>query len=239
MTDTTLVEMGPFFERHDRKTLRTYVAMLSISLILSAVIFARAMGEAGAPETTGAIVAELWMPVGQGPLTIVALWIASWAYGRTRPSPPDGRFPMNPDDARNVERVANAGAVFVTGFCVVVIAGQAVWLLWSMGLLPHAETWGFRATLVAIGALCVHFGNVSPRLPTPRAPEAKPGVRMKYNRLGGWMTVILGLLLALGGLFLPLPALAPAIGVLSLAVLVAFAAITIMYCVALRSPRAQ
>jgi len=58
---------------------------------------------------------------------------------------------MNPDDARNAARVANAGLVFVTGFGVVAIAGQVFWLLWKAGLLPDAGDWGFRATLAAIG----------------------------------------------------------------------------------------
>ena len=236
MTDPTLVDMGPFLARHDRRTRWTCLAMLSISLALSAVVFVPALLGTGAP---GAVVAALWMPFGQAPLTIVALWIASTLYDRTRPPSPDGRYPMNPDDARSVTRVANAGAVFVTGFGVVMIAGQALWMLWSSGVLPNAEEWGFRATLVAIGALCIHFGNASPRLPTPRTPELKPGVRMKYNRLGGWMTVILGLLLALSGLVLPLSGLAPAVGVLGVAVLVALAIGAIMYRIELGSPHAR
>ncbi len=206
MTDTDLVDMKPFLKRHDRRARRTLAATLTVSLALSVFIFARAALMVRAP---GDVLLALWMPVVQGPLTIGALWIASALYGRKRPLPFDGRLPMNPDDARNAARVANAGLVFVTGFGVVAIAGQVSWLLWKAGLLPHAGDWGFRATLAAIGALSVYFGNVSTRMPTPRAPEAKPGIRMKYNRLAGWMCVLLGLGIALTGLFLPLSAIPP------------------------------
>ncbi len=210
--------------------------MLSTSLILSAVIYARAVLAVGVP---GQVLLALWMPVVQGPLTIVALWLSSWLYGRGRPLFPDGRLPMNADDARNVMRVANAGAVFVTGFGIVMIAGQVFWLLWKLGLVPDVQNWGLRATLLAIGALVIYFGNISPRLPTPRAREAKPAVRMKYNRLGGWMAVMLGLLLALAALFLPFPALVPAIGAISISSLIAMGVGTVLYRTALNSPSAR
>ncbi|MBS1240467.1 MAG: hypothetical protein H6R45_1173 [Proteobacteria bacterium] len=233
MTDTNLVDMKPFLERHERRARHIFIAMLSVSLTLSAVVFTRAVLKGGAP---GEVLLTLWMPVVQGPLTIGVLWIASALYGRKRPLPFDGSLPMNPDDARNAARVANAGLVFVTGFGVVAIAGQVFWLLWKAGLLPDAGDWGFRATLAAIGALSAYFGNVSTRMPTPRAPEAKPGVRMKYNRLAGWMCVLLGLGFAFAGLFLPLSALPAAVGILSITVLAAFAVGTVMYYSALKSP---
>ena len=95
--------------------------------------------------------------------------------------------------------------------------------------------WGLRAVLVAVAALLVYFGNVSPRMPTPRTPAANPAVRMKYNRLSGWMTVTFGVLLALAGLALPTPAIPYAIGALSLALLLVFAVGAAMFHLALNS----
>lgn len=236
MSDTDMVDMKPFLERHDRRARRTLAATFTVSLILSAAIFIPAVLKVGAP---GDVLLALWMPVVQGPLTIAVLWIASALYGRKRPLPFDGRLPMNSDDARNAARVANAGMVFVTGFCLVAIAGQLLWVLWKAELLPDVGDWGFRATLAAIGLLSVYFGNVSTRMPTPRAPEAKPGVLMKYNRLAGWMCVLLGLALAATGLFLPLPALGPAVVVISIAVIAAFAVGAMLYRADLKSPRTR
>lgn len=236
MSDTTFIDMTPFFERHDRRTRRTFVAMLSISLVLAAVMFARD-ALAGGPSD---VAAQLWLLAGS-PLTIVLLWIGAAIYGRQRTSLPDGSLPMNADDARNVARVANAGAVFVTGMCVVMVAGQAFWVIGSFGVLQSPDTdrdWLIRAVLLAAGALSIYFGNAWPRIPTPRKPEHKPATRMKYNRFTGWATVIFGALLALAA-FLP-----PSAGILvvmtaSISIIVATAAGAVWFHRAMKSGSAS
>ncbi len=233
---TTPADMAPFFQRHDRRTRRTYIAMLSLSLALSAIIFTRGLLTTGAAP--GAVLAGLWTPIIMGPLTIILLWISSAIYGRSRPAAqPDGSFPMNADDARNVERVANAGAVFVTGMCAIMIAAQSAWLGASVGLLQLPATageWVLRAILLGTGALSIYFGNVWPRIPTPRAPEQNPAAHIRYNRLGGWLTVMFGLMLGLAA-FLPLAALVSVVVTASIFIIGGTAAVWIMFRIALKS----
>ena len=231
MTDTPSLDVPPSLQGHDRKTRWTYIAMLSVSLGLSAIIFAHALRLVG---SFGVVVGDLWNQIVTPPLIIGGLWLASTWYARKRPWSLDGRDPTNPDDLRNLARVANAGYVFVTGFGLVAIAGQAYWVLLIFDILqppggdpPH--WWIVRPLLVAVGALMIYFGNVSPRMPAPRVPQANPAVRMKYNRLSGWMYVVFGALLALAALFTPSAKLMDSVGGLSILLLLVIAVGYVMY----------
>ena len=64
MTDTTLTDLAPFFERYDRRQRLLFLAAISTSLVLSAVIVMH-----GA-RTTGAI----------GPKPIAAMWGVGIAF---------------------------------------------------------------------------------------------------------------------------------------------------------------
>jgi hypothetical protein len=238
MTDTPFIDVAPFLERHERRTLRIFITMLSVSLVLSAIIVARGTLTAGEP---GASDIELWLVAAPAPLVIFMLWIGPVLYDRKRPVLPDGSLPMNTDDARNIARVANAGGIFVTGMYAVMIAGQALWVSRSFGVLPSLDmnpVWGARAVLLATGALSIYFGNVWPMMPTPRAPEHKPATRMKYNRFVGWLTVILGVLLGLAA-FLPVSAMIAVAMVTSISTIVAIAASTVWFSFALKSRSAS
>jgi len=245
MTDPTFVDIAPFFARHDRRTRRTFIALLCTSLVLSAAIYVRFRVNAEVLLEVPLMPPPfLVLPIFISPFSIAALWVAAALYDRSRPpSQPDGSFPINPDDARNVERVANAGAVFVTGYGLVMIAIQLFWSLPMFGIVapiaPGDASPAFRVVLAAIGALAIYFGNVGPRIPTSRAPEARPAVRMRYNRLGGWFTVILGLLLWVIALFVPAAKVIDAVGGLSFAVLFVFAVGYLMYRRALDAPGAR
>jgi MFS family permease len=221
MTDTTQTEVARTLQRHDSKTRWTYIAMLSISLILSAIIFTDAMLLIG---SVGIVIGGLWNQIVMGPLIIGSLWLASTWYARKRPWSLDGRDPTNPDDMRNLARLANAGYWFVTGFSLIAIAGQVYWVLLVFDVLqPPGGTlpdwWVARALMLGAGALMIFFGNISPTAPTPRVPEANPAVRMKYNRLTGWMYVVFGVLLWLAALFTPTGKLTDAIGGLGILLL--------------------
>jgi hypothetical protein len=235
MSGTNSVDMAPFLQRHDRITRQTFIGMMSVSLVLSVAIYARFRVNAEVLPAMPLLPPPfLMLPILVSPFSIAALWIAGKLYGRTRPPAlPDGSFPMGVDDAINVKRVADAGAVFVTGYGLVMIAIQVFWALRMFGVVqptdPSATVPAFRAALLAIGALMIYFGNVGPRMPTPRAAEAKPAVRMKYNRLGGWFTVILGLLLFAIALFAPSHKLIDAVGGLGFAVLAAWGVGFLMY----------
>ena len=222
MTATPTPAATPALRHHDRKTFRTYVAMLSVSLTLSAVIFVDAMRLVG---SFGVVIGDLWNQIVMGPLLIVSLWLASAWYGRKRPWSLDGRDPTNPDDMRNLARLANAGYWFVTGFGLIAIAGQAYWVLLVFDVVQPpggaSPDWRVaRALMLGVGALMIFFGNVSPTAPTPRVAEANPAVRMKYNRLTGWMYVVAGGLLWLSALFTPTGKLTDTIGGLGILLLV-------------------
>lgn len=239
MTDTAPIDIAPFLERHDRRTRRGFIAMFFISFILSAVIFAHGALATGAP---GAVLSDLWTPIVIAPLIIAGLWIASARSARKRPAFIDGRLPTNPDDARNVERVANAGAVFVTGVCAIMIAVQAFEALSVFGVLPSPgmdSGWGLRAVLMGVAALMLYFGNVWPRMPTARAPEQNPAAHMKYNRFAGWLWVIFGILLGLAALVLPASALTPALAVLGLSLLALIVVGAVLFRIALKSQGAS
>lgn len=241
----SVVDMAPFFARHNRNTRLTFLATFGVSLALSVAIYLRFRVNAQVlseiPLTPPPF---LIMPILVCPLSIFALWLAGKFYARNHPPPqPDGTFPMGPDDARNVARVANAGAVFVTGYAVVMIAIQLFWALRMFGVLPPADPGaigpGFRLVLLAVAALMIYFGNVGPRMPTPRAREAKPAVRMKYNRLSSWMTVIFGALLGLAAVVLPANKLTDAVGGLGILLLITMGIGSVMYYRELKSPNAR
>ena len=203
MTDTTLTDLAPFFERYEHRQRLVFVAALSASLVLSAVIVAHGV------LTNGAIgpkpVAAMWgVGVVFPPFFTVGWWTFTelMARARRRASSPDGRHPASTDDARNGVRIANAGFVYNIGLTAAVIGTQATLALLAFGhpvgdLIP-------RATTVALGAVTIYLGNLWPRLPTSRAPTQKAARRMKALRLGGWVMVISGLLIVLLGLFMPL-----------------------------------
>ena len=207
MTDTTSTDLGPFFERYDHRTRLVSVAAISASLVLSAVIFAHGISA----ETGGkpaALMRGFWVVF--TPLAIVAWWSFTelMARGRRRAASPDGIHPAGADDARNGVRIANGGFVFHLGLNAALFAQQAFWTLVTFGypvgdLMP-------RATTVAVGAVTIYLGNLWPRMPIARGPDQKAAKGMKVNRLGGWLMVIIGLLVVLLGLFLPL--LYPVVG---------------------------
>ncbi len=240
MTDEAVVDMAPFLARHDRMTRLIFNAMIVTSLALSAAIYFRFQANiAGLPE------APRWPPflfmaVIIAPFSIFSLWIAGKWYGSTRPpARPDGSFPMGVDDARNTRRVANAGAVFVTGYGLVMIAIQMFWALRIYGFLAPSDfdaTTGFRALLLVVAGLMVYFGNVGPRLPVSRAPETRPAVRMKWNRLSCWMTVIFGVLLAIAALTTPGDELIGAVGGLAILMTIVMGIGGVLYDRDLKSP---
>jgi hypothetical protein len=154
---------------------------------------------------------------------------------------PDGSLPMNPDDARSARQVANAGAVFVAGLGVAVIATQvsvALDYFEPLARLGKADQWLGRASLAGMGALMVYFGNAWPRMPTPRAPEQKPATQKTFNRLYGWIVVTTGLLFVMAALLLRGPAMSAVVGVASLGLVLGVTVITVRFYRAMKSPGA-
>jgi hypothetical protein len=203
MTDTTSIDLGPFFERYDLRNRLVFVAAIAASLALSAVIFLHGVLMPGAPR---AIPAVVWgLGVVFPPVFIVGWWIFGelLALGRRRTSLPDGRLPASADDASNGVRIANGGFAFNLVVTATVIAQQALMALFVLGYPPVGDLI-LRATTVTLGVVTIYLGNLWPRMPTPRAPERKAVVRMKVNRFSGWLMVTVGLLVVLLGLFLPL-----------------------------------
>jgi len=235
MTDTTLVDMAPFFARHDRTTRRIFVAAIAGSFAVSAGSLGYAALAIGAPGP------ELWVQMMLIPLFLVAFRTALVRWGGKRPVLPDESLPMNPDDARSARQVANAGALFVAGIGVAVIATQVSATLGyfdALESLGGADEWLGRGGLVGMGALMVYFGNAWPRMPTPRAPEKKPATQKTFNRLYGWMVVTTGLLFVLAGLLLPDAAMSAGVGVASLSLVLGVTAITVRFYRAMKSPSA-
>jgi hypothetical protein len=73
-----------------------------------------------------------------------------------------------------------------------------------LGYRVSAGEWIARGLMVALGAVTIYLGNLWPRMPTPRTAERSAVIRMKVNRVNGWVMVITGLLTMLLGAFLPL-----------------------------------
>lgn len=240
MADMTLTDMTPFFERHERRSRRAFVTILSTNLTLAVVIFAYGALTTGSP---GAVLGRQWISIVVYPLFFAGFWFAIARYQRSRPRPPDGRLPMNEDDARSVARVANAGFVFVACLGVIVIASQTGLALKQFGAMQSLNKdvgdWLGRAIVAASGLLTAYFGNAWSRMPVPRAPEQNPATQMKFKRLFAWLMVIHGLLLALAALFLPIPAMFVGIVIVSMSMVLSMAASVIMFRNLLKSPSAS
>lgn len=238
MNDTTLTDMTPFLQRHDYSSRRVFFALVSASLAASAVILLYGLRVKGSAEALG----KLWFPIVAYPVFLAVFWTGTALWSRTRPKPPGGRYLMTEDDARNIARVAHAGMVFVVGLGMLMIVSQiGIALNFFDGLNTAFGTsdWSRRAVLVALGALAIYFGNMWPRMPTPRAAHAKPATQTRYKRLGGWFAVVTGLLLALPALFLPTPAMIYAIAIVSIVTVAVGIVFIVMYCIAMRSPNAS
>ena len=126
-------DMTAFLQLHDRKSRRLFVAMICASLLVSAITFTHGMQTRGSPAAFG----KLWFPILVYPVLFAVFSIAVTIWKRKQPKPPGGRFLMNPDDARNIARVANGGFAFVVGFAAVNIASQVAIALEIFGVLPH------------------------------------------------------------------------------------------------------
>jgi hypothetical protein len=203
MTDTVSTDMVRFFERYDRRQRLVFVAALSASLALSAVIIAYRVSATGATGATPA--GFVWgLGIVFPPLFILGWWCfaALMARERRRSSPFDGRLVASADDARNGVRVASAGFAFNIGLLGAVVGQQMFWATAAFG--HPVGDWIPRVTTIAVGVVTIYLGNLWPRMPTPRAPERTAAIRMKVNRFSGWLMVMVGLLAVLLGLFLPL-----------------------------------
>jgi hypothetical protein len=195
--------MGPFMRRHDLRTRRTYMLLFGTILLVAVATLAWSAFDRG---SLAALPWRLWFGMLFPLLPIGVLWLGGAVMRRRRTMQPDGSMPMNPDEARGAERVANVGAVYVAGIGVVVIAGQLFSALNFMQALPSLDGQGralfARATVVVTGALVAYFGNAWPRIPPPRRPGQEPATVRKFNRYLGWIMVIHGLLMVLAGLIL-------------------------------------
>lgn len=238
MSDMTLMDMTPFFERHERRSRRVIIALVCTSLAVAAGIFAYGALTTGAP---GRILAKLWTSILFYPIFGAVFWICTTLYARARHVPPGGRPPMNPDDARNVALVANAGFIYVLCVGLIMIATQAGLALGYFGVLPplHASgVWIARGSVVATGVLMIYFGNAWSRTPMPRAPEHKAVAMMQFKRLLAWLVVTYGLLMALAALFLPQPAMAIAVAGLTILMVLSTVVSCLILNKALKSRRA-
>ena len=233
-------DMGPFMRRHDHR-MRYILGVLSGTFLLVSVGgFTWGMLER---SSTGAFPGRLWFALLLPLLPIGLLWFANTVMRRKRRVQPDGSLPMNPDDARNAARVANAGAVYVAGIGLVTLANQVFSVLGAMHALPSldaADGWLVaRAFIVVTGALVAYFGNTWPRLPTPRGAECKPVVARRFNRLLGWALVIHGLLFVVAGLLLPAPVFfAAGVGTIGLSMMLFAVGLAVAQYRAARAPAA-
>jgi hypothetical protein len=112
--DARPIDLAPFFERYDRRNRLVFVAALSASLAMSAVIgLAHRANPTALAHPIPPVV--LWgLGVVFSPLLIAGWWIFGElvAHGRRKGRPPAGPLPTGADDARNGVRVANAGFAF-------------------------------------------------------------------------------------------------------------------------------
>ena len=101
MTDTTLTDLGPFFDRYDRRNRLVCIAALSASLVLSAVILTHVLS-VGAPAPKPVAIAVWGLGIVFPPLFNAWWWRFTefMARGRRMSAPPDGRHPAGADDAR-------------------------------------------------------------------------------------------------------------------------------------------
>jgi hypothetical protein len=239
MNDMTFTDMTPFIERQDRRLPPVFIAMLLASLVVSGVAFTQGVLNT---ELRDSARAGLWFPILTYPLLIVSFWGGLVLWKHKRPKPPGGRYLMNEDDARNVTRVARAGFVFTVGFGVLMVVSQLGVVLKLLDALPSlfaGGDWIVRAAVAIAGFLTMYFGNAWPRMPTFSTPGYKGVTQRKYNRLGGWLNVLIGLVFALLGLLLPIRALVPAVLVVSVLAFIATMVFVVRYCVAMKSPTAR
>jgi hypothetical protein len=236
MSDLTLTDMTPFFERHERRSRRVLGALVCTSLAVAAGIFAYGAFTIGAP---GALLAKLWASILFYPLFGIVFWTSTALYARARRMPPGGRPPMNEDDARNTARVANAGFIFLVCTGLIMIATQAGLALGYFGVLPplhRSGVWIARVGAVATGVLIIYFGNAWSRMPMPRAPEYMAVATMKFKRRVAWLIVVYGLLLGLAALFLlPRPTMGIAMVVLTVTLILSIVASILILHNALKS----
>ena len=148
MSDMPQTDMTEFLQRHDRKSRRLFVATICASLVVSAIVFTHGLQTRGSLAAFG----KLWFPILVYPVLFAVFWICVTIWKRKQPRPPGG-FLMNPDDARNIARVANGGFAFVVGFAAVNLASQVAIALEIFGVLPSMHEDGARAILVATGIL--------------------------------------------------------------------------------------
>ncbi len=203
LPDGDPTDLGSFFRRYDRRNRLVLGAAICASLVLSAVIATRLLATGGAGLKGLPVVWAIGVVF--GPVFIAGWWTFGEliAWGRHKASPPDGSHPAGADDARNGVRIANAGFAFNLVLIANAIAGQAL-MATIVFRYPVPGELITRMIMVAVGAATIYLGNLWPRLPTPRAPERTAAMRMKANRVSGWVMVIFGLLIVLLGLFLPL-----------------------------------
>ena len=235
MSDMAQTDMTEFLQHHNRQSRRLFVAMICASVVVSAIVFTYGVQTRGSLAAFG----KLWFPILVYPVLFAVFSIAVAIWKRKQPQPPGGRFVMNPDDARNIARVANGGFAFVAGFAAVNLASQVAIALEIFGVLPalyEHDAWGGRPILAAIGILMAYFGNGWSRMPVPRAPDQQPAKQMKFKRLFAWLIVIHGLLLALAALFLPTQAIAAATLVVCCSLMLSMAASVVIFRKALKRP---
>jgi hypothetical protein len=203
--ESGLTDLGPFFERYDRRNRRLMVAGLGASLVLSAAIATQILST-GVPGLRG--VGVIW---GSG-VVFTPLFLAGWwAFGglmalrRRKAAPLDGSQPAGPDDARNGVRIANAGFVFNIVLIGAMLAGQLLMaaLVFGFGHQVRGD-WVARAITLTVGFATIYLGNLWPRMPVSRAPEQKAAATMKANRYAGWFMVIVGMLVTLWGVVMPI-----------------------------------
>jgi hypothetical protein len=204
MSDTTSIDLARFFERYDTRNRLVFVAAISASLVMSAVIFAHG------PATTLGLTATKaestwWYGVMFSPLFIAGWWTFGElvAFGRRKGKPPAGPLPTAAVDVSNGVRIANAGFAFNVAVTVTVVVSQALMVFFVFGYPVAAGEWIARATMLAVGAVTIYLGNLWPRMPVPRVADRTAAVRMKVNRASGWIMVGCGLMVILLGLFMP------------------------------------
>jgi len=200
-----LTDLGPFFERHDRRNHRVMVAATCASVALSATIAIRLLTSEAAASLRG--VETLW---GTGVVFTPIFIVAWWAFGamvavrRRKRARADGSHSLGPVDAGNGMRIADAGFVYSLVVVGAMLAAQVSMALLVFGLGRQIRgDWISRAIMLTVGAAAIYFGNIYPRMPVSRSDEHKAALRMKVNRYSGWFVVIVGLGIFLWGLLLP------------------------------------
>jgi hypothetical protein len=208
MSDTAPADLGqtdlaPFFQRYDHRYRLVLVAALSASLVMSVMVLAHGPPVWAPPKVAST---SYWFALLFSPALIVGWWTFGelMALGRRKAILPDGRQPAGALDARNGVRIHKAGFAFTLALVATVVTQQALMSSFVLGYRISAGELIARATMILVGAVTIYLGNVYPRMPVPRAPEQKAAVRMKANRVSGWVMVISGFAVVLLGLFLPL-----------------------------------